>query len=279
MKKEQKNFLKVGIFLASLLIVLMIMILSIGKETAIFARKVELRGRVANVSNLKPGSFVELKGLRIGTVREISIVSAEEVEIRFMVLRDQLQWIRKDSSISIATAGLVGDRYLEVTAGSQDEPEIDPENDLLYAVEGMGLQAIMDKGENIATSTEQILERIDRFIAGMGDGRKIAQILNSLEKSSANLEKITGDLRQAGLKDTVSNVNASMARLSKASVSLEKVMGRVQEGPGTLNSLIYDDSLHESLRALLGGAQRNRVIKYFIRQSIQESERKKPEAQ
>jgi phospholipid/cholesterol/gamma-HCH transport system substrate-binding protein len=43
-----------------------------------------------------------------------------------------------------------------------------------------------------------------------------------------------------------------------------------------MNSLIYSDDVHEELRALLGGANRNKVIKYFIRESIKNSEQKKP---
>jgi hypothetical protein len=35
--------------------------------------------------------------------------------------------------------------------------------------------------------------------------------------------------------------------------------------------LIYDDALHADLRKLLGGAERNTVIKYFIRESIKKA--------
>ena len=52
-------------------------------------------------------------------------------------------------------------------------------------------------------------------------------------------------------------------------------MSRIENGPGTMNSMIYDDGLHDDLRSLLGGASRNKIIKYFIRESIKGSERKK----
>jgi phospholipid/cholesterol/gamma-HCH transport system substrate-binding protein len=274
MRKESKNILKVGIFISSMLLVLMIMVVSIGKEKGIFSRKTELRGRIANVNNLRPGSFVELKGIRIGTVNEINIVSEQAVEIRFTVLQDKLQWIKQDSKIVIATAGLVGDKFLEVTSGSADAPVVDPATDVLTAESGGGIQEIIGKGESIASTTEKILLRIDHLLQGIEDGKKIAKIIDGMEKSSANLELITGELSKAGMADTVKNINASMLKLSRASTSLEQVLKRIEQGPGTMNSMIFDDSLHEDLRALLGGAQRNKVIKYFIRQSIKDSERK-----
>jgi hypothetical protein len=52
--------------------------------------KVQLRGRIANVNNLRPDSFMELKGVRIGTVNEINIISEQAVEIRFTVFQDKL---------------------------------------------------------------------------------------------------------------------------------------------------------------------------------------------
>ena len=105
--------------------------------------------------------------------------------------------------------------------------------------------------------------------------KKLIETVNSLSKASLNVEKITQELREAQLGQTVKNVNLSMAKLEKASGSIERIMTRIEKGPGTMNSLIYDESVHDSLRALLGGASRNKVIKYFIRESIKDSERKK----
>jgi hypothetical protein len=65
--------------------------------------------------------------------------------------------------------------------------------------------------------------------------------------------------------DMVKNVNVSMA-------SMNRILNRVEKGPGTINSLIYDENVHDDLRALLGGAQRNKTIRYFIRESIKKSE-------
>lgn len=277
-KKDEKNFIQVGIFVTGLVAVLMIMIVSIGKENSIFNPKVQLRARVANVKNLKPGSYVELKGIRVGTVEEIKIISDDEVEIRLDILASQLQWIKKDSRVAISTAGLVGDKYLEIFSGSKDAVVFEPEKDVLLSEEGTDFKQIMHKGESIASLTERILTRLDGILLNMEDGKKLIETINSMSRASMNIEKITEELRHAQVGATVKNVNMSMARLDRASASLEKVLTRIENGPGTMNSLIYDDGLHEDLSALLGGASRNKVIKYFIRESIKNSERKKSQS-
>lgn len=273
-KKDQANLVRVGLFISGLTLVLMIMIMSIGKENSVFEKKVDIRARVGNVSALKPGSYVELKGIRIGTVTNINIASDDEVEVVMTILHKELKWIKRDSKISITTAGLVGDKYVEIYNGSKEAPSLDPEKDVLISEDMTDFKKILTKGETIATVTERIMGKLDNIIVKLGDGQTIVETVNSLNKASGNLAVITQELKDAKLGQMVGNVNASMANVNKSTGSLARILTRVEQGPGTMNSLIYDDSLHEELRALLGGAQRNKVIKYFIRESIKNSEKK-----
>lgn len=276
-KKDQSNVVKVGIFIAGLTAVLMVMIASIGKENSIFEPKIDIRARVANVSNLKPGSYVELKGIRVGAVTAINIVSEEEVEITMTILKKELKWIKEDSKVSISTAGLVGDKFVEIYKGTKDARTFKPNKDVLLSEDLTDLKKIMTKGDSIATVTDRIMVKLDTILYNLGDGKTVVDTVNNLNKASSNLEKLTSDLQKANMGQMVSNVNASMMSLNKASGSLSRILTRVESGPGTLNSMIYDDGVHDDLRALLGGAQRNKVIKYFIRESIKKAEERNPQ--
>lgn len=278
-KKDQKNLIKVGIFVSALTVILMIMVISIGKETSLFEPKVIVRARVGNVSNLKAGSYVELKGIRIGSVTQVRIASDDEVEISMKINESEMKWIKEDSKVSISTAGLVGDKYVEILTGSREAKPLNPEQDYLRSEEGLDVKNIVNKGESIADITERILAKLDNILVKIGDGKVLVETVHSLNKSSGNLEKITAELKEARMGLMVQNVNMSMENLNKASSSLDRILKRIENGPGTANSLIYDESVHDDLRALLGGAQRNKVIKYFIRESIKKSEDRRPEAQ
>ena len=268
-KKDKANLVKVGIFMSLLTLVLMIMIASIGKESSLFEPKTDIRARVPNVSALKTGSYVELKGIRIGSVTDINIISEEEVEIVMTILEKELKWIKEDSRISITTAGLVGDRFVEIYKGTKDSRPFNPEKDVLLPEDLADLKKIMNKGDSIATTTDKILLKLDNILTRIGDGDEIVKTIHSMSKASVNLEKVTGELKDAQVGQMVKNANRSSA-------TLERVLTRVEKGPGTINSLIYDESVHDDLKALLGGAQRNKVIKYFIRESIKKSEDRKP---
>lgn len=269
-KRDQKNLVKVGIFLTGLIAVLTIMIASIGKQSSLFANRVDIMARVLNVSNLKQGSYVELKGIRIGSVSKISIISDEEVEITMNILESELKWIKQDAKVAISTAGLVGDKFVEIYNGTKEAPALDPKVDFLKAEDSTDIKKIMVKGESIANSTDRLLEKLNNMLSQLDDGKTVVKMVSSLNKTADNLEKITAELKEAHIGEMAKNV-------SKTSASLERILTRVEKGPGTMNSLIYDDSVHEDLRVLLGGAQRNNVIKYFIRESIKKSENKMPQ--
>jgi ABC-type transporter Mla subunit MlaD len=276
--KDKNNVVKVGIFIAGLTAVLMVMIANIGKENSIFEPKVDIKARVSNVSNLKPGSYVELKGIRVGSVSDINIVSEDEVEIIMTILKKELKWIKDDSKVTISTAGLVGDKFVEINRGTKSAGAFDPDKNVLLSEDLMDLKKIMYKGDSIATVTDRILTKLDLILHNLGDGKTIVDTVNSLNRASSNLEQITTDLNRANMGKAVSNFNSSMTNLDKASSSLTRILNRVEHGPGTMNSFIYDDGLHDELRALLGGAQRNKVIKYYIRESIKNAEKRKPKA-
>ena len=276
-KKDQTNVIKVGVFITFLTAVLMVMIVSIGKESSVFDKKVSIKARVGNVSALKPGSYVELKGIRIGSVSDISIVSTDEVEITMIILHKQLKWIKENSRIAISTAGLVGDKFVEIYSGTNESPEFDPKKDVLVSEEMADLKKIMTKGDSIATTTDKILHKLDVILTKLGDGKLIVDSVTSLHRTSTNLEAITSELKAARMGQMVSNVNTTMTNLNQASGSLNRILTRVENGPGTINSLIYDDGVYDNLRALLGGAQRNKVLKYYIRESIKNSEKKQPQ--
>jgi phospholipid/cholesterol/gamma-HCH transport system substrate-binding protein len=275
-KKDQSNLIKVGFFVAGLTIVLMIMVTSIGKENSLFDPKTNIRARVPNVSNLKVGSYVELKGIRIGAVDNIEIISEEEVEIQMTILAAELKWIKEDSRVSISTAGLVGDKFVEIYKGTKDSRAFNPDKDVLTSEDTADLKRIINKGDSIASVTDRILVKLDSILVRIGDGQLIVDTMVSMNKTAMNMEKVSSELKDARMGAMVKNVNMSMESVNKSSASLERILTRIEKGPGTINSLIYDESVHDDLRALLGGAQRNKVIKYFIRESIKKSEERQP---
>ncbi len=259
--QDKSNLVKVGMFVTALSIVMMILIVAIGKESSLFSPKSVIRARVLNAENLKTGAVVELKGLRIGTVEDIRIISQEEVEIFLSITSENLTWIKTDSMVAIQNAGLVGDKYIEIKIGTDQGAPFNSEKDYLKSEPSLDLKAIATKGGNIADKADRIMTKLELILAAV-EPEKINKLVNGLSLSAENFAKATGPMSSASQK-----MDQSMGKL-------EKIMGRVEAGPGTAHSLIYDDEVYEKLRKLMGGAERNSVIKYFIRESIKKAPEK-----
>jgi phospholipid/cholesterol/gamma-HCH transport system substrate-binding protein len=101
------------------------------------------------------------------------------------------------------------------------------------------------------------------------DGRKLTESLDD------TLAAVTGLLTDIKTQESLVHslvydpARADMvAELQGAATSLNQIMQAVDEGEGTMGLLVRDPQLYEDLRALLGGAQRNALLRGYIRSTI-----------
>lgn len=107
-----------------------------------------------NIGGLKPGAAVTLAGVRIGRVRSI-VIDPTTFEARVtMRIEKAYDNIPKDSSASIFTAGLLGEQYIGLSPGGEDDT--------------------LREGDAIKfTQSALVLENlIGQFVAGMASGDK-----------------------------------------------------------------------------------------------------------
>jgi phospholipid/cholesterol/gamma-HCH transport system substrate-binding protein len=58
--------------------------------------------------------------------------------------------------------------------------------------------------------------------------------------------------------------------MAKSSKSLVEILDKVNNGAGTLGALVNDPGLYEDARALVGGANRNRIIRNLVRETAKD---------
>lgn len=262
-KQDKKNLIKSGIFVFCMIVVFMIFTVTIGNESAWFTKKTPLKAIVPSANGLKGGAVVEFKGIKVGTVQKIKVVSTTEVSISFEVQEDYLPFIKMDSKVTINTKGLVGDKLLEIVNGS-DEAESVKENSVLFSQSTITMEKVMVKGEELADTAARVLAKMDVFLEQMNSNQKVAKTFEELQEASRELKKFSKDMNQTKV----------LHKMSSMASRMDELMTRIVEGPGTMHSLIYQDSVYNQLDKILGGAQRNKVLNYFIKDSLKKSEEK-----
>ncbi len=197
------------------------------------------------------GSHVRLSGIKVGKVEEIEFfapapnqkVSMKEpgsadqdtnlaytpVRLKISVKKAALPGIRKNSHFYINLAGLIGERYIEVTPGTIDAPQLQP-GDTIAGVDPPRIDQLISQSFNLAGKIQDLIER------NKGD---ITKSIELLYKLSANLNTTLEKIDQSKIlsKDLAVLIN----NLMEVTTDVRQVTknARTEEGQKTLK-LMHD---------------------------------------
>ena len=201
--------------------------------------------------------------------------------------------LQNTSSISRKFDLMLGDDD-EVAAARLGKSFEHMEGLLGEAREGEGLIHSLVYDKQMATSVNNILRNLERASANLADTTTEIRAGDGLANEliygddGATLAKELGELAgalsglTADLKNEDSVVHAMLYDPEKAKMvedlaataaSLKRTSEAIESGDGTLGLLAQDPSLYQDLRALMGGAQRNKLLRSYIRRTIREGEK------
>lgn len=252
MHRSTEIEIKVGIFVALGIGLTMLSILLLGGGKSIFQRNLSFHTKFTSSEGLIIGGNVRLAGVKVGQISDISVLpESNQVDVKFSVSSKYVDAVREDSTVGVATMGVLGDRYLVVNMGTPGKER---------AKNGAELPSETEKGlKDYLSNADEVLAR--------------------LKSSLASMDTILGNFRKDGRSETFfrnltgfsTNVNDGTKNVRQSMDHLRSIMAKIDTGQGTLGALVNDPSLYDDLKALLGGANRNKVLKYFIRKSVEES--------
>lgn len=197
------------------------------------------------------GSHVRLSGIKVGKVEEIEffapapnqevsrkdIGSADQneniaytpVRLKISVRKAALPGIRKNSNFYINLAGLIGERYIEITPGTIDSAQLQA-GDSIAGVDPPRIDQLISQSFNLAGKIQELIER------NKGD---ITKSIELLYKLSSNLNKTLEKVDQSKIlsKDLAVLINNLMEMTSDVR-EVTKGM-RTPEGQKTLK-LLHD---------------------------------------
>ena len=103
----------------------------------------ELDARFVSSSGLKEGAFVEVGGVRIGKVGDISIdYDSYESVVRLEL--DPGVKLQDDAIASIRTQGIIGDKFVKITPGGS-ELILEPGDVILETESSISLEELISK--------------------------------------------------------------------------------------------------------------------------------------
>jgi phospholipid/cholesterol/gamma-HCH transport system substrate-binding protein len=268
--QDKINILISGLFVTIALGIIAISIFMLSSENNLLSRTISLTIEVEGAQNLKNGAEVQLRGIKVGSVSSIEVDSLQTLKISMKVNSSYRNWIRRDSYVSFRTHGVLGDRFLEIHGGTEESERV-LDGDRLAVKDDSILDKFITQGEDILTVATRVLQRVDHILEAVENNR-VQNILISLEETTKATESLLKAIETKDLNSLIKNLNQTTVTMNKTMGSVDRIASQVEMGPGSLNSLIYDRSLHDDLKTILGGTKRNKVLQYFIRESIRKAD-------
>lgn len=118
--KQSKLELVVGVFVLAGLVAVAYLALRIGAGALVGGDTYVLKARFSNAGGLNSGSNVLIAGVPVGRVESIALNPADYSALVELRVRKDVK-LPVDSIASIKTSGLIGDKFLALSPGAEDE--------------------------------------------------------------------------------------------------------------------------------------------------------------
>jgi phospholipid/cholesterol/gamma-HCH transport system substrate-binding protein len=141
--KQSSIDLGVGFFVVLGMICVGYLTLRLGEVELMGDKYYSLNARFKSVTGLKAGAQVEIAGVQVGQVEAISLEPKEQVAMVSFRIRDGIQ-LSEDVIASVKTAGLLGDKYIQLSPGGS-EKILKPGELILETEPALDIEALISK--------------------------------------------------------------------------------------------------------------------------------------
>lgn len=238
--EDIKQNIKLGAFVLTGVILFVLAVLFIGKQSVIFNRTFTVSAIFKNVEGLKDGDNVWLSGVKVGTVKNVRIISEGKVIVDLSLKDKQNEFIKSDAVAVIGSDGFVGNKIVIIKPGNSRR--VINHNDTINSLSPTDTQELFNLAKEVGSNTRMITDDLKLITAKLNKGEgivgelihdgelsmEVRQLINSLKLASHNTNQAT-----AGLKRIVDEFNSGDGLMTKLLMDT----GYVKTFDSTLNSI------------------------------------------
>lgn len=254
---------RLGFFIAGGIALFVIAIFFIGKQQNLFNPVFKVTTSFYNISGLQVGNNVRFSGINVGTVDKIMIINDSTVQVDVIIKKNVQQFIKSDSEAGIGSSGIIGDRVLVISQGSNEAP-IAKDGQHILSKEPVETDAIIASLQSTAGNVEIVAQQLAEIMVYVNSGRgtlgrliqdtTIAENINltiqNFKRSSAGFDE-TIEHTKENVFEFMEKLHKTVAKTEIASHQLGEIMMSINSGEGTLGMLIQDTTVAENLTQTL----------------------------
>ena len=262
-KKLRWSMLKAGTVITLALLTLFLVVVFTGTIEGIFQPSIEFRAHFLDVRGLRRGAPVWLFGTEVGSVKSIHLARAYGTIVTLSVKKSAVPFIMRDCRAEILTMGLLGDKYVELTAGTPEAGPIHP-GAVVKGTTPTELSNIVEASTKTVEKVSDLIDKVEGLVARIAEGKgTLAKLINeptlydNLERSTAVLSSVLERFDNSrGSLYLLLEDPSLYQHLTALASSLEEYSRSLRESSGTLKKLVEDPSLYDSALAAVSNLER-----------------------
>ncbi len=236
----RNRLIAVGAFVVGGLLLFAVGLFLIGNRRMLFTKTFDAYAEFKNLSGLQGCAKVRVAGLDAGEVDTIHVPAnpSARFRVKLRIREDLHPLIRVDSVASIQNDGLVGNKFVQVEAGT-DQAQSVPDGGTIKSQEPFDLAEMlkrMSDAVDLVTSSVQEVK---------GRAEELLEAATAVAKES---QLVVADFRK--------DAGVIMASAQKVADDVKTVVAGVKQGQGTVGKLLTDDALYQSAKSIAAQAEK-----------------------
>jgi len=262
-----RSEVKVGLLVLISFILFVIGIFVVSDVRSLWDKKKTLTILFRYADGITSGSPVWYAGFEVGGVRDIRIAPGVADRIAITVKISPDARVRKDSRAEIRSLGMMGAKYVEISPGSPESPEL-ASGDTLEGHSPASLSEIIETGGKVASGLVELVQEAKELVAEARNDYAIKETIRNanalivqVKEDAADLGPIMKNIRKASeeggnhlvslireARDTNMDVKK---RLGVIEAALTKTLGQADSGFSEAQEAI------KGIRSILGSNEDN----------------------
>jgi phospholipid/cholesterol/gamma-HCH transport system substrate-binding protein len=253
--------LRVGVFVLAGLFILALAIFYV-TGAGFLGPKYRVITYLPEVEGLETGAPVRLDGVAIGNVQSIGLTphpqdAAHNITLVLRVDKRYQNEIRTDSTASLITEGLLGNRYVTISRGLTGT--VIPANGVVPGKEEAAMKQMVERGadlmQNLGALSDDLRGIVDDVHRGNGTLGKLMNdpsLYNRLDSTAGRLDAVVTSIQQG--QGTLGKLASSDELYQKTELAVDhinNVLAAVQDQKGTMGKLVYDPTVYNSAQSLM----------------------------
>jgi virulence factor Mce-like protein len=286
--------LKVGIFVLVGLGALAALLVQFGRIGEGFQKYYGLLVKFPDASGLLKGSDVLLAGAKIGHVSGGPRLaeSGQGVEVPLRIF-DNVK-VPAGSRFTVGSSGLLGDRFVSVSAPLRISQESIPPNSVIEGTRETGIDDLTKEGGLLVTDLRTAVQNVNTAITRLNDEALSQTNLDNIKSAVENLntattalaastQKVDGVIDKASetmdsSKKAADDVQLAIGDARKTIQAATELIQKASTGKGAMATLLTNQEFANDLRALISNLRAHGVL-FYRDSAAKEEARAKERAQ